>query len=61
MVNGPPVVIKLLVGTQGIGVILSNTMSSAKSVFEAFRGAKINILVQGVHQGRRADRIFAHS
>ena len=46
MVNGPPVVIKLLEGTQGIGVILSNTMSSAKSVFEAFRGAKINILVQ---------------
>ncbi len=46
MVNGPPVVIKLLEGTQGIGVILSNTMSSAKSVFEAFRGAKVNILVQ---------------
>ena len=46
MVNGPPVVIKLLEGTRGIGVILSNTMSSAKSVFEAFRGAKINILVQ---------------
>ena len=46
MVNGPPVVIKLLEGTQGIGVILSNTMASAKSVFEAFRGAKINILVQ---------------
>ena len=46
MANGPPVVIKLLEGTQGIGVILSNTMSSAKSVFEAFRGAKINILVQ---------------
>ena len=46
MVNGPPVVIKLLEGTQGIGVILSDTMSSAKSVFEAFRGANINILVQ---------------
>ena len=46
LVNGPPVVIKLLEGTQGVGVILSNTMSSAKSVFEAFRGAKINILVQ---------------
>ena len=46
MVNGPPVVIKLLEGTQGIGVVLSETMSSAKSVFEAFRGAKVNILVQ---------------
>ena len=46
MVNGPPVVIKLLEGTQGIGVVLGETMSSAKSVFEAFRGAKVNILVQ---------------
>ncbi len=46
MVNGPPVVVKLLEGTQGIGVILGETMSSAKSVFEAFRGAKVNVLVQ---------------
>ncbi len=46
MVNGPPVVIKLLEGTQGIGVVLGETMSSAKSVIEAFRGAKVNILVQ---------------
>ena len=46
MVGGPPVVIKLLEGTQGLGVVLGETMPSAKSVFEAFRGAKINILVQ---------------
>ena len=46
MVGGPPVVIKLLEGTQGIGVVLGETMASAKSVFEAFRGAKVNILVQ---------------
>ncbi|MBA4164380.1 MAG: 30S ribosomal protein S6--L-glutamate ligase [Erythrobacter sp.] len=45
-VNGPPVVIKLLEGTQGIGVVLAETMSSAKSVVEAFRGANVNILVQ---------------
>ncbi|QZH75970.1 MAG: 30S ribosomal protein S6--L-glutamate ligase [Erythrobacter sp.] len=45
-VKGPPVVIKLLEGTQGIGVVLAETMSSAKSVIEAFRGAKVNILVQ---------------
>ena len=45
-VNGPPVVIKLLEGTQGIGVVLAETMSSAKSVIEAFRGANVNILVQ---------------
>jgi ribosomal protein S6--L-glutamate ligase len=46
MVGGPPVVIKLVEGTQGLGVILGETMPSAKSTYEAFRGAKINILVQ---------------
>ena len=46
MVGGPPVVIKLVEGTQGLGVVLGETMPSAKSAFEAFRGAKINILVQ---------------
>jgi ribosomal protein S6--L-glutamate ligase len=45
-VKGPPVVIKLLEGTQGIGVVLAETISSAKSVIEAFRGANVNILVQ---------------
>jgi ribosomal protein S6--L-glutamate ligase len=39
-------VIKLIEGTQGIGVVLAETMSSAKSVIEAFRGANVNILVQ---------------
>ena len=45
-VGGVPVVIKLLEGTQGIGVVLAETLSSAKSVIEAFRGANVNILVQ---------------
>ena len=45
-VNGPPVVIKLLEWTQGIGVVLAETEASAKSVIEAFRGANVNILVQ---------------
>jgi len=45
-VQGPPVVIKLLEGTQGIGVVLAETDASAKSVIEAFRGANVNILVQ---------------
>ncbi|MCP5152063.1 MAG: 30S ribosomal protein S6--L-glutamate ligase, partial [Chromatiales bacterium] len=45
-VGGPPVVIKLIEGTQGIGVVLGETMNSAKSVIEAFRGANVNILVQ---------------
>ncbi len=44
--GGAPLVIKLLEGTQGIGVVLADTDRSAKSVVEAFRGANINILVQ---------------
>ena len=44
--GGAPVVIKLLEGTQGIGVVLGETHNSAKSVIEAFRGVKVNIMVQ---------------
>lgn len=45
-VGGVPVVIKLLEGTQGIGVILAETQRSAKSVIESFLAVKANILVQ---------------
>jgi ribosomal protein S6--L-glutamate ligase len=45
-VGGAPVVVKLLEGTQGIGVVLAETHGAAKSVIEAFRGIKANILVQ---------------
>jgi ribosomal protein S6--L-glutamate ligase len=45
-VGGAPVVIKLLEGTQGIGVILAETRNSAKSVIEAFMDVKVEILVQ---------------
>jgi len=46
LAGGAPLVIKLLEGTQGIGVVLADTDRSAKSVVEAFRGANVNILVQ---------------
>jgi ribosomal protein S6--L-glutamate ligase len=46
IVGGAPVVVKLLEGTQGIGVVLGETHKSAKSVIEAFHGAQIAILVQ---------------
>lgn len=46
MVGGPPVVIKLLEGTQGIGVVLAETQKAAESVIEAFLGLKTHILVQ---------------
>lgn len=45
-VGGAPLVIKLLEGTQGIGVVLAETHQAAKSVIEAFRGLDANILVQ---------------
>ncbi len=46
MVGGAPVVIKLLEGTQGIGVVLAETQKAAESVIEAFMGLNANILVQ---------------
>jgi ribosomal protein S6--L-glutamate ligase len=46
LVGGAPLVIKLLEGTQGIGVVLAETHQAAKSVIEAFRGLDANILVQ---------------
>ncbi|ABG41290.1 SSU ribosomal protein S6P modification protein [Paraglaciecola sp. T6c] len=45
-VGGAPVVIKLLEGTQGIGVVLADTNKAAESIVEAFMGIKANILVQ---------------
>lgn len=46
MVGGAPLVIKLLEGTQGIGVVLAETRTAAESVIEAFMGLNANILVQ---------------
>ncbi len=46
MAGGAPVVIKLLEGTQGIGVVLGETPKSAESIIQAFGGVKTNILVQ---------------
>lgn len=46
MVGGPPLIIKFLEGTQGIGVVLVETTKAARSVLEAFLGLKVNIMVQ---------------
>ncbi|MDC1067637.1 30S ribosomal protein S6--L-glutamate ligase [Candidatus Kapabacteria bacterium] len=45
-IGGAPLVIKLLEGTQGLGVVLAETKSAAKSVIEAFFGLEATILVQ---------------
>jgi ribosomal protein S6--L-glutamate ligase len=44
--SGAPLVIKLIEGTQGIGVVLAETTKAAESVIEAFMGLKANIMVQ---------------
>jgi ribosomal protein S6--L-glutamate ligase len=46
VVGGPPVVVKLLEGTQGLGVVLAETKKAAESVIGAFRQLDANILVQ---------------
>jgi ribosomal protein S6--L-glutamate ligase len=46
MVGGAPLVIKLVEGTQGIGVVLAETEQAAESVVQAFMGLRVNILVQ---------------
>ena len=46
LAGGPPVVIKLLEGTQGIGVVLGETEKAAESIIQAFGGVQTNILVQ---------------
>jgi ribosomal protein S6--L-glutamate ligase len=46
LVGGAPLVIKLLQGTQGIGVVLAETNNAAKSVIESFIGLKASALVQ---------------
>ncbi len=46
MAGGAPVIIKLLEGTQGIGVVLGETQKAAESIIQAFGGVKTNILVQ---------------
>ena len=44
--GGAPVIIKLLEGTQGIGVVLGETTKAAESIVQAFGGTNTNILVQ---------------
>ncbi|MGE9550622.1 30S ribosomal protein S6--L-glutamate ligase [Erwinia amylovora] len=46
MVGGAPLVVKLVEGTQGIGVVLAETRQAAESVIDAFRGLNAHILVQ---------------
>jgi len=44
--GGAPVVVKLLEGTQGLGVVLAETDNAAESVIDAFNGLKVRVIVQ---------------
>jgi ribosomal protein S6--L-glutamate ligase len=56
IVGGAPLVIKLLEGTQGVGVVLAETDKAASSVVEAFRGLKANFMVQEfIEEAKGAD------
>ncbi len=60
LAGSAPLVVKLLEGTQGIGVVLADTDRSAKSVIEAFRGANVNIMVQEFIKEAGGTDIRAH-
>lgn len=45
-VGGAPCIIKLLEGTQGVGVVLAETKSAATSVLDAFQGLQARVIVQ---------------
>lgn len=54
--GGAPVVVKLLEGTQGLGVVLAETDTAAESVIEAFNGLKVRVIVQEfVKEAKGAD------
>ena len=56
MVGGPPLVVKLLEGTQGTGVVLAETYKAAESVIQAFMGLDAEIMVQEfIREARGAD------
>jgi ribosomal protein S6--L-glutamate ligase len=46
LVGGAPCVLKLLEGTQGVGVVLAENKNAAESVLEAFQGIKARVIVQ---------------
>lgn len=56
VVGGAPLVIKLLEGTQGLGVVLAETKKAAQSVIEAFHNLKARVIVQEfIKEAKAAD------
>ncbi len=56
VVGGPPLIVKLLEGTQGKGIVLAENKSAARAIIDAFRGLKANFLVQEyIREAKGAD------
>lgn len=56
LLGSPPIIIKLLEGTQGLGVIMAETKKAAESVLEAFNGLEARVVLQEfIHEAKGAD------
>jgi ribosomal protein S6--L-glutamate ligase len=58
-VGGPPLIVKLLEGTQGVGVVLAPTRKAAESIIQAFHSMKARIIVQEFIKEARGEDIRA--
>lgn len=56
LLGSPPIIIKLLEGTQGLGVVMAETKKAAESVLEAFNGLEARVVLQEfIHEAKGAD------
>ncbi len=56
MLGSTPIILKLLEGTQGLGVVLAETKKAAESVLEAFNGLEARVVLQEfIHEAKGAD------
>lgn len=58
-VGGPPLIVKLLEGTQGVGVVLAPTFKAAESIIQAFHSMKARVIVQEYIEEAKGEDIRA--
>lgn len=58
-VGGPPLIVKLLEGTQGVGVVLAPTFKAAESMIQAFHSMKARVIVQEYVEEAKGEDIRA--
>jgi ribosomal protein S6--L-glutamate ligase len=58
-VGGPPLIVKLLEGTQGVGVVLAPTYKAAESIIQAFHSMKARVIVQEFIEEAKGEDIRA--